>query len=230
MHKFLKKIAATLVVFTVSGAMTAAEPVRLAAFGDSLVQGYGLPQDQGFVPQLEAWLEAQGGDVDILNAGVSGDTTAGGAARIDWTLAEAPDGVIVLLGGNDVLRGLPPAAARRHLTQIVDAAQAAGAQVMLIGMEAPLNFGPEYKAEFDQIYPALVASHGVLLHPYAFEGIVKAAGQDPAAFGTYLQPDGIHPNALGVAANIDALGPVVLDLLDRIAARDAGQNETREDG
>ncbi len=226
MHKFLKKIAVTLVFFSLSGSLAAAAEIRLAVFGDSLVQGYGLPQEEGFVPQLQAWLQAQDADVAVTNAGVSGDTTAGGAARIDWTLADQPDGVIVLLGGNDLLRGLSPKQAQENLIRIVEAAQAAGARVMLIGMRAPMNYGADYKAEFDGIYAGLVRSHGVLLHPDAFSGILKEAGETPSGYARYMQADGIHPNALGVAANIEALGPVVLALLDRIAAGDTGAGPT----
>lgn len=193
-----------------------AEPLRVTAFGDSLVQGYGLPQGQGLVPQLQRWLDQNGADVTLQNAGVSGDTTAGGAERLDWTLSDNPDGLIVLLGGNDLLRGLSPSEARANLTRILELAEAREVEVLLIGMAAPGNFGPDYKQSFDAIYPDLAAQFGVLLHPDAFAGIVAETGSDLAAARQYFQDDGIHPNAEGVALNVAALGPVVLQLLARI--------------
>ncbi|OIQ32858.1 MAG: arylesterase [Alphaproteobacteria bacterium MedPE-SWcel] len=222
MRKLLTQIAATLTALALSAPLVAAQPIRLTAFGDSLVQGYGLPQGEGFVPQLEAWLQGQGADVTVVNAGVSGETTAGGAARIDWTMADRPDGIIVLLGGNDMLRGLPPELTRANLTRIVETAQAGGAEVMLIGMNAPLNYGAQYKAGFDGIYSDLRRSHDVLLHPSAFAGIQQETDGDPTGFGRFMQNDGIHPNARGVAANIEAMGPVLLRLLRRIGAEGIG--------
>ncbi|MGR3761874.1 arylesterase [Roseobacteraceae bacterium NS-SX3] len=212
----MRKVLMALALVFAAGT-AAAEPVRIAALGDSLVQGYGLAQGEGFVPQLERWLEAQGAEVEIVNAGVSGDTTAGGAARAGWTLADSPDGLIVLLGGNDLLRGLPPEQARANLRKILEAAQEAGAEVLLVGMRAPGNYGPEYKAAFDAIYEELASEYGALLHPDAFAGMAEAAGGDPAAAQAYMQEDGIHPNAEGVALNIAALGPVALQLVARAA-------------
>lgn len=193
-----------------------AEPLRVTAFGDSLVQGYGLPQGQGLVPQLQRWLDQNGADVTLQNAGVSGDTTAGGAERLDWTLSDNPDGLIVLLGGNDLLRGLSPSEARANLTRILELAEAREVEVLLIGMAAPGNFGPDYKQSFDAIYPDLAAQFDVLLHPDAFAGIVAETGSDLAAARQYFQDDGIHPNAEGVALNVAALGPVALQLLAQI--------------
>lgn len=208
-------------IFASLAAGSRAEDLRITAFGDSLVQGYGLTQGEGLVPQLQDWLQEQGVAARLSNAGVSGDTTAGGAARIDWTLADQPQGVIVLLGGNDLLRGLPPVQARENLRKILVAAQASDVQVLLIGMQAPGNFGPEYKAQFDRIYADLAQEFDALLHPDAFAGIRAAAGSDPAAAQPYMQPDNIHPNAKGVALNVAALGPVVLDLVARINQADS---------
>lgn len=216
MHKVLALFGMIFIVTYASD--TRAEDLRITAFGDSLVQGYGLPQGDGLVPQLQHWLQEQGAEVRLTNAGVSGDTTAGGAARIDWTLADQPQGLIVLLGGNDLLRGLPPLQARANLRQILVAAQAQEVEVLLIGMQAPGNFGPEYKASFDSIYAELAQEFGALLHPDAFAGIRAVAGDDPAAAQAYMQGDNIHPNAKGVALNVAALGPVVLQLAARIEA------------
>lgn len=189
-----------------------AEPLRITALGDSLVQGYGLPQGQGLVPQLERWMNENGAEVVLQNAGVSGDTTAGGAERAEWTLADNPDGLIVLLGGNDMLRGLEPQEARANLTRILQTAQDRGIETLLIGMKAPRNYGPDYKQAFDAIYPELAAEYGAVLHPDAFAGIAAAADNDPAAAQAFMQDDGIHPNAQGVALNVAAIGPAALQL------------------
>ncbi|UWQ78929.1 arylesterase [Leisingera sp. S132] len=193
-----------------------AEPLRITALGDSLVQGYGLPQGQGLVPQLERWLNNNGAEVSLQNAGVSGDTTAGGAERAEWTLSDNPDGLIVLLGGNDMLRGLAPQEAYANLERILQTAQAKGIEVLLIGMKAPRNYGPEYKQDFDAIYPQLAEEYGAVLHPDAFAGIAAAAGNDPAAAQDFMQDDGIHPNAKGVALNAAAIGPAALQLVAAI--------------
>jgi acyl-CoA thioesterase-1 len=218
----MRKVWALLGIFifaTVAAQGRAAE-LRLAAFGDSLVQGYGLAQGDGFVPQLEAWLRDHGMDIALSNAGVSGDTTAGGAARIDWTLADQPQGLIVLLGGNDLLRGLQPVQAEANLRKILQAAQNNKTEVLLIGMTAPGNYGPEYKAAFDAIYGDLAEEFGALLHPDAFAGIRAKAGADPAAAQAYMQADNIHPNAAGVALNVAALGPLALQLASKISRID----------
>jgi acyl-CoA thioesterase-1 len=196
-----------------------AEPVTIAALGDSLTQGYGLPQEDGFVPQLEAWLRAAGEDVSVLNAGVSGDTTAGGLARVGWTLTPEVDAMIVALGGNDLLRGIDPAASRANLEGILRAAEAAGVPVLLVGLSAPGNYGPDYKAAFDAMYPELAAAYGALYHESFFAALEAEAGSDrAAAMRRLMQPDGLHPSAEGVAKIVAAIGPAVRDLLTR--ARD----------
>ena len=216
MRKLLKRIFVTFGLFLAVVPAAGAEVLRITVLGDSLVQGYGLPQGEGLVPQLEAWLRAEGADVALTNAGVSGDTTAGGVSRIDCTLADQPQGLIVLLGGNDLLRGLPPEQSRANLDTIVTKAQAAGAEVMLIGMQAPLNYGADFKEKFDRIYSDLAEAHSAILHPSAFAGITAEVGSDPAAAGPYMQADGIHPNAKGVALNVGAMGPKVLELVAQI--------------
>lgn len=199
--------------FSVAGAALAADLPRILALGDSLTAGYGLPQDEGFVPQLNAWLAGQGVQAEVINAGVSGDTTAGGAARLEWSLADGAQALIVNLGGNDLLRGLPPAAARANLTTIMDIAKGRDLPVLLVGMQAPGNFGPDYKAEFEAIYPDLAAQYGALFLPVYFAPIATAeGGLDPA----FMQADGIHPNAEGVQKIVVAMGPKVLELLEKI--------------
>lgn len=207
MRKMLAALALSL-----SGFAAAAEPVVVAMLGDSLTQGYGLAQEQGLVPQLQAWLDAQGADARLINAGVSGDTTAGGAARVEWTLTPDVDALVVALGGNDLLRGIDPAIARANLAAILVAAAEENVAVLLVGLRAPGNFGPEYKQAFDAIFAALAAEYGTLLAPDFFEGFATG---DPAEVRALMQPDGIHPNAEGVARIVAALGPPLLELIAR---------------
>jgi len=190
----------------------AAEMPEVLAFGDSLTQGYGLMPGEGLVPQLQGWLATQGTEVQVVNAGVSGDTTAGGRARIDWSLTPGIDAVIVELGGNDLLRGLPPAAARANLDAILAAVKARGLPVLLVGLPAPGNYGPAYKAEFDAIWPALAAKYHALLLPDLLAPIAALPPEERAARGL-MQGDNIHPSAAGVKLVVAALGPKVLELL-----------------
>ncbi|MCU9847285.1 arylesterase [Defluviimonas sp. WL0024] len=191
----------------------AAEPLTLLAFGDSLTAGYGLPPEEGFVQQLQGWLAEHGAEVTVLNGGVSGDTTAGGLARIDWALTPEVDAMIVTLGGNDLLRGLPPEEARANLDAILDRADERQLPVLLVPMTAPGNYGPDYKDAFDAIYPELAKEHGARLAP-PFLSPILAQEDRAAAIAAYIQPDGLHPNAEGVALVVEGLGPEVLDMLD----------------
>ena len=191
-----------------------AEEVVIAALGDSLTQGYGLAEADGFVPQLQRWIDAQGAEVRLINAGVSGDTTAGGLSRAAWTLTPEVDGMIVALGGNDLLRGVDPAVSRANLDGILAAADDAGVSVLLVGMQAPGNFGPAYKKAFDAIYPELASARDTLYFPEFFEGL-SVEGGDPASVQQFMQPDGIHPNAEGVARIVDAMGPAVMELAEK---------------
>lgn len=189
-----------------------AEPLTLVALGDSLTAGYGLPPDQGLVPQLEVWLKAAGEEVAVVNAGVSGDTTAGGLTRLDWSLTPETDALMVALGGNDLLRGLPPEEARANLRAILEAARTRGLPVLLVGMQAPGNYGADYKAAFDAIYPELAAEYGATLYPFLFQGLAGGSN-DPAALRGFMQDDGIHPSAEGVARIVADLGPAVQGFL-----------------
>ncbi len=204
-----------LVVFATILASTAhAEDVTIAALGDSLTQGYGLAPDAGFVSQLGRWLEDKGQSAILINAGVSGDTTAGGLARVDWTLTDEIDALIVALGGNDVLRGLDPADSKANLAGILDIAKSKGVKVLLVGMVAPANYGPEFKTEFDTMYSELATEFGTLLHP-DFLRALTAETDLATALATFMQPDGIHPNADGVALIVEDIGPSVVELIDR---------------
>ena len=185
------------------------------ALGDSLTAGYGLPQDQGFVPQLQAWLAAHGAEVKIINAGVSGDTTAGGLSRTDWSLTPDVQAVIVNLGGNDMLRGIDPAASRANLDAILAKVQARGLPVLLVSLRAPGNYGADFKASFDAMYPDLAAQYGAVLAENYFLPVIDQQTRllDPA----YMQADGIHPNAKGVAKILESLGSKVQELLLKVA-------------
>lgn len=199
----------------------AAEPVTVVALGDSLTAGYGLAdQSQGLVPVLEGWLKAKGHDVVVQNAGVSGDTTAGGLSRIGWALGPDADALIVTLGGNDLLRGIDPAESKKNLDGILKEAAARKLPVLLVSMKAPGNFGPEYKAAFDGMYGDLAATYGTLLADDFFGGL-KAAGADPAdpaSMAKFMQADGLHPNPDGVKLIVEGLGPKVEELLAKVGS------------
>ena len=192
--------------------MANAQTVTIAALGDSLTAGYGLPNGDGFVPQLQSWLDAQGADTVILNAGVSGDTTAGGLSRTDWTLTPDVDLMLVALGGNDYLRGLDPAVSRANLDGILAKATDANVGVLLIGIVASANYGTDFQTDFNGMYQDLAAKYDIALYPSFFAGI-RAAAQTQDRVADYMQADGIHPNADGVNAVVSALGPVVLDFI-----------------
>lgn len=209
---------AAVAVLALSSAVFA-EPVTIVALGDSLTAGYGLAdQGDGLVPQLEGWLKAKGADVVVQNAGVSGDTTAGGLARVAWALGPEADAVIVTLGGNDLLRGLDPAGSRANLEGILRETEARGLPVLLVAMAAPTNFGPDYKVAFDTMYLELASQYGAVLAEDFFAGL-RAAGadpSDPASLAAFMQADGIHPNPEGVRLIVDGLGPKVEELLARV--------------
>lgn len=206
----LRKAALTILLISCTIPAARAEQITIAALGDSLTQGYGLAPEDGLVPQLEGWLRAQGADVRVINAGVSGDTTAGGRARIDWTLSDGVDALIVTLGGNDTLRAVPPAETRANLDAILT--RAGDLPTLLVGVRAPSNYGPDYKAEFDAIYPALAAKHDVPLFADIM-GPIRDHTDQATALRTLMQADGLHPNTQGVTLIVNDLGPRVLDLI-----------------
>lgn len=184
--------------------------VRLAVLGDSLAAGYGVKPDEAIPARLEAALRAEGRNVEVLNQGVSGDTTAGGLARLDWMLADKPDIVLVELGANDALRGLDPAQAERNLEAIVTRLKAEGVTVWLAGMMAPRNLGADYVRQFDGLYRRLADRNQVPLYPFILEGVAQDA--------VLNQPDGIHPNPKGVDVVVQHLLPFVTHNLDSYAA------------
>lgn len=190
-------------------------PAVIVVLGDSLTAGYGLAESEGLVPQLQAWLTAEGIAADLRNAGVSGDTTAAGRERLGWALVPEAEALVVELGANDLLRGRPPEEAEAHLDAILTEAKARGLPVLLIGLQAPPNWGTRYKDAFDALYPRLAAKHGALLMPNFFEGL----GGSPAEALPFMQADGIHPNAEGVQKIVAALGPYVQELAQKAVAQ-----------
>ncbi|MBI1172932.1 arylesterase [bacterium] len=211
----IRNVTLALLLAAAPGPVLAAA-VTVAALGDSLTAGYGLAAEEGFTAQLQDWLQAKGQDVTIANAGVSGDTSAGGLARLDWTLAPEVKALIVNLGANDMLRGLDPATTRSNLDAILQKAEARHIPVLLVGIKATLNYGPDYKAKFDAIYPDLAGQYHTLFFPDYF-GPLLTDGADPAGVVKYLQDDHLHPNKEGVARIVAALGPQVIDLLHQVA-------------
>jgi acyl-CoA thioesterase-1 len=185
----------------------AAGTLRLLALGDSLTAGYNLPPADSFPSRLEAALVAEGYSVQVINAGVSGDTTAGGRARLEWVLSAdaAPDAAIVALGANDALRGIDPAIAYDNLDAILTTLQRRHVKVLLAGMLAPRNLGADYAKAFDAIYPRLSAAHGVPLYPFFLDGV--------ALHSELVQADGMHPTAPGVAVMVRNILPAVNSLL-----------------
>jgi acyl-CoA thioesterase-1 len=186
-------------------------PVRIVALGDSLTAGYGLPDQDGFVPRLQAALAAAGAAVTIANAGVSGDTASDGLARLDWSVPQSTDAVIVELGANDMLRGIKPEVTRDALDAILRRLTGRHIAVLLCGMRAAPNLGADYGAAFERVYPDLAAKYGVLLYPFFLDGV--------AADPSLLQHDGLHPNAAGVAVIVGRIAPKVLQLVTQVRAQ-----------
>jgi len=197
-------VGCLLLPVTVVAAERSAE-ARIVVLGDSLSAGYGLPAAEAFPAQLEQALRQSGQAVRVINAGVSGDTTAGGLARLDWALAERPQLVIVQLGANDALRGLDPEQARANLDAILTRLKREETQILLAGMRAPRNLGPAYYTKFDRIYSDLAKKHQIALDPFFLEGVALRPELN--------QADGLHPNAQGVAIVVRRLLPQVRELL-----------------
>ncbi len=198
-------IMAAFVSTLIGDPALAAKTIRILVLGDSLTAGYGLPADQAFPARLEAALRARGHAVRLINAGVSGDTTAGGRARLDWALTERPEIVIVELGANDGMRGVDPRTTRANLDDILTRLKSKGVRVLLAGMLAPPNLGEEFGREFNAVFPGLARRHGVAFYPFFLDGVVARHGLN--------QPDGLHPNARGVAVIVDRILPYVVRLL-----------------
>jgi acyl-CoA thioesterase-1 len=206
----VQRLAALAVLWlAISGATSAAErPTKVVVLGDSLVAGYQLPARAAFPAQLQKVLEEKGLAVEIANAGVSGDTSSGGLARLDWSVPDGTDAVILELGANDMLRGIDPKVTHDALAEIVRRLKARHIDVLLCGMRAAPNLGPDYAAAFNAIYPELAAANNIPLYPFFLDGIVT----DP----TLNQHDGLHPTEAGVAVIVQRILPKVLELLSRV--------------
>jgi acyl-CoA thioesterase I len=210
---------AAVIILCVAGAVTALmnvsasaaeHPMNIVALGDSLTAGYGLPAKDAFPVQLQRALAAKGVAVNIVNAGVSGDTTTGGLSRLDWSVPDGTDAVILELGANDALRGFEPGIARKALDAMLRRLNERRIPVLLCGMEAPRNLGAEYGSGFNVIYPELAAQYGAILYPFFLAGV--------AADPKLNQRDGLHPTAAGVAVIVDKILPQVEQLIARVKA------------
>ena len=184
--------------------------VHILAFGDSLTAGYNLPASQSFAAQLEKRLIDEGRSVRVTNAGLSGDTTSGGLARLAWSLQDKPDLVVLELGANDGLRGLDPANMQANLDAMIEQCRQAGARVILAGMRAPVNWGEAYRRQFQKVFSELAEKHDLTLYPFFLEGVIGNQ--------KLVLDDGLHPNALGVARIVDGILPLVLEELDTLEA------------
>lgn len=208
----IKGFAGFLLAFTVLLALPLAghaATINLVAVGDSLMAGYQLPPQDAFPTRLEKALRDKGHDVTIANAGVSGDTTSGGLARIDWSVPDGTDGVILELGANDALRGIAPEESRRNLTAMIDKLKARGIAVLLVGMMAPPNMGDDYAGRFNPIYPELSKSHDVPLYPFFLDGVVEDAA--------LKIEDGMHPNGDGIGVMVERFLPVAEEFIGSVA-------------
>jgi acyl-CoA thioesterase-1 len=187
------------------GTAVAAQPIKILALGSSLTQGYGLPPGTEFPVQLQAALKKAGIDATVTNAGVSADTSAGGLARLDWSLADHPDAVILELGSNDMLRGIPPSETEKNLRAILVKLKAAHVRVLMTGMYAQHNLGADYVKQFDAIYPRLAKDYNVLFYPFFLDGV--------ALNPKLNQADGMHPNPAGVKVIVARMLPYVKKLV-----------------
>lgn len=210
--KLLARFAALMCLgFLAVSGQAAADSYKIVGFGDSLMAGYGLDAGQSFPELLEIALRQKGHDVVIVNAGVSGDTTSGGLSRLDWSVPDGTQMVLLELGANDMLRGIEPNITRSNLDEMIRRLQQKNITVVLAGMRAAPNLGPDYQAEFDAIFPDLAARYGIPLYAFFLDGVVG----EPA----YQLDDGMHPNAAGVQRMVDR----ALPLIEQIVAGEAQQ-------
>lgn len=203
--------ALAAMVVPLASAHAQSQPLRLVALGDSLSAGYNLPQEAAFPVVLERALKAKGYKVEITNAGVSGDTSSGGLDRLDWSVPDGTDGVIVELGANDMLRGLDPAGTRKNLETIVERLKSRNIPVLLAGMYASRNLGSDYVQKFDAIYPDIAKKHDLVLYPFFLDGV--------AGDRALNLPDGLHPTAKGVEIIVERILPSVESFLAHLSQR-----------
>lgn len=205
-----------LLLPTDTSAASNSKIIRIVVLGDSLTAGYGLRPSQAFPRKLGLALKKRGHNVRIVNAGVSGDTTAAGLARLDWAITKDTDAVIVELGGNDILRGLPPQKAQKNLDRIFRKIRKRGIELMIAGMIAPVNLGEKYRNSFDSIFPTLAKKYSAVYYPFFLKGVAMQQGLN--------QGDGIHPNSKGVAVIVKNILPKVEELIQRVERRRLAQN------
>jgi acyl-CoA thioesterase I len=219
--KKMKRAAVVLIAALIAGVVVlvplhkiAASPSVpvIVAFGDSLTAGLGLPRDQAFPAQLQTALNARGSAAKVIDAGVSGDTATAALQRLDWALPDDADAVIIELGGNDALQGIPPEGTKAAIEKVIEKVQARGLPILLAGQEAPPNMGKDYADPFRAIFADLAARYDVIFYPFFLQG---AALNDDL-----MQADGIHPNAKGVAVIVENIMPKVDELLARVKAKD----------
>ena len=213
-HFVIGLLASLLVAGAGAASAQQARPVAIVALGDSLTAGYQLPPGDAFPVKLQAALKAKGLDVTVENAGVSGDTSTGGLERLDWAVGDGVHAVILELGANDALRGIDPAVTRRNIDEILTRLKARGIAVLLTGMLAPPNMGPQFAAAFNPIFPELAAKHGVLFDPFFLDGVAAEPSLNLA--------DGMHPNARGVDAIVSRILPKVEELVAQVRSRRGG--------
>jgi acyl-CoA thioesterase I len=208
----VQRVAALALAALVCGSAVAAErPIRIVAFGDSLMAGYQLAMKDAFPAQLERALQAKGLNVQVANAGVSGETTSGGLSRLDWSVPDGTDAVMLELGANDMLRGIDPKVTRAALEQIVSRLKQRGIEVMLCGMQAVSNYGEDYAKAFNAIYPDLASANNLVFYPFFLEGIATDA--------RFNQRDGLHPTEAGVETIVTRITPKVEELIARVRAK-----------
>ncbi len=206
---FLAVSKAIILLFVFSAFAQADKQPKILMLGDSLTQGFGLAEKNGLVPKLQHWLSNNNVDVSLINGGVSGDTTLGGFERLDWLLTPNINGVVVALGGNDLLRGFDPKFTKNNLRKIFKNLQLKGVKSVIVGTISPLNYGPQFKKEYDEIFPALAREYNLFYIDSLYSPLINKRTQEISI--NLLQADGIHPNEKGVEAIVHYIAPVIRD-------------------
>ena len=204
-----------ILLFVFSSFAHADSQIRILMLGDSLTQGYGLEEKKGLVPKLQNWLSTNNVEVLLINGGVSGDTTLGGFERLDWLLTPNINGVVVALGGNDLLRGFDPKFTKKNLQAIFKNLKSKGINSVIVGTISPINYGPQFKKEYDAIYPSLARDYNLSYIDSLFSPLIDKKTQKISV--NLLQADGIHPNEKGVEAIVNYIGPVIKDFTDSLS-------------
>ena len=204
-----------ILLFVFSSFAYADSQIRILMLGDSLTQGYGLEEKKGLVPKLQNWLSTNNVEVLLINGGVSGDTTLGGFERLDWLLTPNINGVVVALGGNDLLRGFDPKFTKKNLQAIFKNLKSKGINSVIVGTISPINYGPQFKKEYDAIYPSLAREYNLFYIDSLFSPLIDKKTQEISV--NLLQADGIHPNEKGVEAIVNYIGPVMKDFTDSLS-------------